>query len=512
MATQQQYGYTGYYKPPKVPTSTIAQAAAGKRTTTTDPFGLLTDTTDSARVARINATPHVPGSTVVPAGTAPGATPFHEGPMIPGPAGPNTAPTPAAAYDIHTDPALQEVDALTGKNDQEAAAAALAQKQGIALDLGDAGLARKLGLGDLVAEAAAANPNSAFAQLGTQHDRKTHDLTEELNKANLLFGGYRVTQEDQAAKDFQDAIAQAASGANQSIGQVDSNLAASHGLQPGAADPGAPRRLRLPQDRPWRRHRRRDRRSGTDDGHGASGADRPGRSCRRWRPPRRVLAAARARRGRQEADRRVTSGSCDSPPSRSRSWQPSRPQAAAAGRPRPTDVLGRVRQRRRDQDLPARIQRRRRTERLRPDVRRTAKSPRRDRAKADSRTDRPKASSTPRRKPGRQHGHRRPDLHDRPRRPAKRKSTTGRQRAPARDMHLRQTPAVLADRTQREGGAQAFADIVAAAAAHDAHVPYTGVPGAFDGSYAPLVQAVMSQYGRDWVLGGQMGKPPVAWP
>jgi hypothetical protein len=225
MATQQQYGYTGYYKPPKVPTSTIAQAAAGKRTTTTDPFGLLTDTTDSARVARINATPHVPGSTVVPAGTAPGATPFHEGPMIPGPAGPNTAPTPAPAYDIHTDPALQEVDALTGKNDQEAAAAALAQKQGIALDLGDAGLARKLGLGDLVAEAAAANPNSAFAQLGTQHDRKTHDLTEELNKANLLFGGYRVTQEDQAAKDFQDAIAQAASGANQSIGQVDSNLA-----------------------------------------------------------------------------------------------------------------------------------------------------------------------------------------------------------------------------------------------------------------------------------------------
>lgn len=83
---------------------------------------------------------------------------------------------------------------------------------------------------------------------------------------------------------------------------------------------------------------------------------------------------------------------------------------------------------------------------------------------------------------------------------------------PHEDMHLRQTSAVLADRTQREGGAQAFADIVAAAAAHTAHIPYTSVPGAFDGSYAPLVQAVMSQYGRDWVLGGQMGKPPVAWP
>jgi hypothetical protein len=79
-------------------------------------------------------------------------------------------------------------------------------------------------------------------------------------------------------------------------------------------------------------------------------------------------------------------------------------------------------------------------------------------------------------------------------------------------MHLRQTPGVLADTTQREGGAQAFADLVAAAAAKIARIPYTGVPGAFDGSYAPLVQAVTQKYGRDWILGGQMGKPPVAWP
>jgi hypothetical protein len=79
-------------------------------------------------------------------------------------------------------------------------------------------------------------------------------------------------------------------------------------------------------------------------------------------------------------------------------------------------------------------------------------------------------------------------------------------------MHLRQTPAVLGDTTQREGGAQAFSDLVTPDAAKAAHIPYSGVPGAYDSNYGPLVQLIQQKYGPDWILGGQMGKPPVAWP
>lgn len=77
--------------------------------------------------------------------------------------------------------------------------------------------------------------------------------------------------------------------------------------------------------------------------------------------------------------------------------------------------------------------------------------------------------------------------------------------------HLRQIAQVLASNSDREGGAQAFADIVAPHAAQLAHTYYNPSLN-FDGVYAPLVQAVMNQNGRDWVLGGQFGHPPVAWP
>lgn len=77
-------------------------------------------------------------------------------------------------------------------------------------------------------------------------------------------------------------------------------------------------------------------------------------------------------------------------------------------------------------------------------------------------------------------------------------------------MHLRQTPATLSVLADREGGAQAFSDLVSPIAAQRAGIPYT--VGNYDGDYGPLVQAVMQQKGRDWIFGGQMGKPPVSWP
>lgn len=78
-------------------------------------------------------------------------------------------------------------------------------------------------------------------------------------------------------------------------------------------------------------------------------------------------------------------------------------------------------------------------------------------------------------------------------------------------MHLRQLASVLASIPDREGGAQAFADIVAPGAAKQAHTFYDSGLN-FDGAYAQFVKDVLAKKGRDWVLGGQMGKQPVAWP
>lgn len=75
--------------------------------------------------------------------------------------------------------------------------------------------------------------------------------------------------------------------------------------------------------------------------------------------------------------------------------------------------------------------------------------------------------------------------------------------------HLRQTPTVLGSVPVREGGAQAFADLVTNLAASEAHIPYT--TGDFDGSYAPYVSQAQ-QKGRDWILSGQFGRPPVSFP
>lgn len=78
--------------------------------------------------------------------------------------------------------------------------------------------------------------------------------------------------------------------------------------------------------------------------------------------------------------------------------------------------------------------------------------------------------------------------------------------------HLRQTPDVYASDWQAEGGAQAFADTVSSVAAALAHIPYASAAGAYDGPYSDYVQRVQQQKGRDWTLGGQFGRAPVAWP
>lgn len=221
------YGYTGYYKPPKTPrTPSLATAAAG-HATGADPFGLLTDTTDSARVARQNATPHTPGTTIIPSTSSAGVSGNGLGGVNVGPhVAPAVTPHPApAAYDINTDPALQLTNALTGLSDEQAKAEALKQKQDELLAYGDPNLITKL-LGDsTLATAAAGNPSSTLAQFGQQRDRNVHDMTEYHNKNNTFYGGARIVDEQQAANDYQNALAQAAAGVNSNLGGIESQLA-----------------------------------------------------------------------------------------------------------------------------------------------------------------------------------------------------------------------------------------------------------------------------------------------
>lgn len=229
----QGYGYSGYYKPPKPPrvqTRSLASAASG-RAGAHDPFGLLTDTTDSARVAR-NMTPHAKAPTVYHQPDGGDSGPGFGGTDVGLPPGYNAAaaaaghpPTAPNVYDINTDPALQETIALTGMSDEQARATALKAKQDQLLGYGDPDLVRKL-LGDEnLAAAAAQNPTSQRAQLGQQRERNLQGLTEGLNSNNLLYSGYRVKQEEQAGQDFQNALAQAAAGVNSSIGGINDQLA-----------------------------------------------------------------------------------------------------------------------------------------------------------------------------------------------------------------------------------------------------------------------------------------------
>lgn len=206
----------------------LAYAAGGGQPSAYDPWSLSGPQNEGA--APGSAAPISYGTPTPPQAHAVNTTPGGSGAAV----APNgqpiaTQPTTPAAYDINTDPALQAVQSLLGMSDEQARASALKQKQDQLLAYGDENLARSLLGDDAFAKAAGKNPTSTLAQLGQQRGRNVHDLTEGLNKANLLYSGYRVNQEEQGAQDFQNALAQAAAGVNSSLGGIDSNLAGALG-------------------------------------------------------------------------------------------------------------------------------------------------------------------------------------------------------------------------------------------------------------------------------------------
>jgi hypothetical protein len=213
----------GYLKPPSKQKTSLALAASTRTpASSSNPFGLtggsggILGSNDQAHFQIPRATPVAPAQ---PA-PSPSATPRVSPQVV------VQAQTPIpqhGLYDINTDPALQQTIAFTNLSDEQAKAAAEMQRRDIILASGFSDLA---GGDSGLAAAAAANPTSTRAQLGQQRDRNLKQLTDALNSNNLIYSGYRVTQEQQQAQDYQNALAQAAAQVNAALGGIDSNLAA----------------------------------------------------------------------------------------------------------------------------------------------------------------------------------------------------------------------------------------------------------------------------------------------
>jgi hypothetical protein len=154
-------------------------------------------------------------------------------PVAPAPVAPTPAVVPQAAaapptpgtYDINTDPTLQSITALTGLSDDDANAAALKQRVQQVIAYGDPTLAAAvLGSSDPNVQAASANPNSTVAQINTQYGQNLHNLDEQLNQDNLGYSGYRITQDQQAATDKANELANAANSVEGNLDTIDTNL------------------------------------------------------------------------------------------------------------------------------------------------------------------------------------------------------------------------------------------------------------------------------------------------
>jgi hypothetical protein len=215
------------YKPPKPkPAGTIASAAASplsRSNSYLNPYGLpgasqyqMPFQQNAAPASSLQLDSYQSAAPKAPSGTVMGQP--VQGQAV------NTAPT-GGTYDINTDPALQQVEALTGLSDTQAKAEALKERQQLLLQYGDQSLAQSiLGANDPTAAAAGKSTTSTLAQLNNQRTQDVKQLSDALNKANLFYGGYRVDQEGQAAQNYQNALAQAAGAVQSALGGIDTNL------------------------------------------------------------------------------------------------------------------------------------------------------------------------------------------------------------------------------------------------------------------------------------------------
>lgn len=206
--------------------SSLALAAASP--TYQNPFGL--NTTGRG----VPTGPLTPDGLMTPPQKPAGQTGTGTAPpmVMPLPTTPATTPGAAAAptatmntsFDLQTDPALQQVNAIAGLSDQQATAQALKERQQQLLQYGDPRLAAAvLGQNDPFVQAAGQNQESDLAMLGRERDQNLHQFETQLDPS-LTFSGYRVGQEQQLGQAYQDALAKAASGVQGNLDSITGQL------------------------------------------------------------------------------------------------------------------------------------------------------------------------------------------------------------------------------------------------------------------------------------------------
>ena len=138
------------------------------------------------------------------------------------------APTPqqpgGSAYDISTDPILQQIKALTGKRRGEVESGARTARQQLAIEYGDEGLGREYG-GESFATAARDNPFSVARELSRWYSDTGRDLDEGFNKGNLFYSGARAKGLSEHTLGYQRRTSQAESEKQQRLSAIASELA-----------------------------------------------------------------------------------------------------------------------------------------------------------------------------------------------------------------------------------------------------------------------------------------------
>lgn len=200
----------------------LSSAAATK--TPTAPFGYsLTNPT-------MTQTPSL-GSKVTPAPAGgassvpnPSATPGVPSSTPPSSSTSNNAPAPASLFNLTSDPVLQQVMAQMQSANSTDQAQALSQEEQALLSYGDPALASAvLGSSDPIAAAIANNPQSQLAQLAQQNQEQQQNFIETLDPS-LVNSGYRVQQQGLLNQNYQNALAQAASGIQGTLQGIQGNL------------------------------------------------------------------------------------------------------------------------------------------------------------------------------------------------------------------------------------------------------------------------------------------------
>lgn len=127
-------------------------------------------------------------------------------------------------YDPSLDPTLQRIRARGQARIAEAQAEALRLRREAALEYGDEGLARELGLSDADIAAARDNPFSIRAKLAKARAEAPKQLDEDLNQQNLFYSGTRVARQSDLANSLLERESNAAGAIRSRLGDIQRGL------------------------------------------------------------------------------------------------------------------------------------------------------------------------------------------------------------------------------------------------------------------------------------------------